>query len=156
MPILNLDPFQEGEPNVFTKREEELIEVMRQVMKITPSNPKPRKGNHSYPQRMPSFTRPESEGTTTINFRQSLKLEKRAFTDLGIPLGVVYKEAWKVGLIRPLEPRAPPKPLPKGYNINEYCDYHQGLGHKTDQCKNLRHRVQDLIDGKFIIPPKAR
>ena len=50
-------------------------------------------------------------------------------------------------------PRVPPNPLPRSYNAEEYCEYHQGAGHKTDMCKNLRHRIQDLIDSKLILPP---
>ena len=67
---------------------------------------------------------------------------------------MVYKKALEVGLVKPLQPRAPPNPLPRSYNSEEYCEYHQGAGHKTDMCKNLRHRIQYVIDNKLILLPK--
>ena len=85
-----------------------------------------------------------------------MKLGKRAFIELSMPLGLVYKKALEAGLIKPLEPRALPNPLPRGHNANEYCDYHQEPRHKTDVCRNLRHRIQDLIDNKLILPPRPR
>ena len=81
-----------------------------------------------------------------------LERERRAFSDLGLPLSVVYKKVLAANLVKPLEPKAPPNPLPKSYNANEYCEYHQGAGHKTDTCQKLRHRIQDLVDNGDIIP----
>ena len=70
-----------------------------------------------------------------------LERERRAFSDLGLSLSVVYKKALAANMVKPLEPKAPPNPLPKSYNAKEYREYHQGAGHKTDACKNLRHRI---------------
>ena len=81
-----------------------------------------------------------------------LERERRAFSDLGLPLSVVYRKALAANLLKPLEPRAPPNPLPRNYNANEHCEYHQGPGHKTDACKNLRHKIQDLVESGDIIP----
>ena len=51
------------------------------------------------------------------------------------------------GLIVPF-PLKPVQPLyPKGYDPNAKCDYHAGsVGHSTERCWGLKHKVQDLID----------
>ncbi|RDY13606.1 hypothetical protein CR513_01445, partial [Mucuna pruriens] len=45
--------------------------------------------------------------------------------------------------IQPLEPL-----YPKNYDPNAKCDYHAGvIGHPTEKCWGLKHKVQDLIEG---------
>ena len=58
-------------------------------------------------------------------------------------------------MLYPLNPRPLPQSIPPGWNLNERCDYHQNLGHKTDNCVALRHAVQDLIDTKKISDPSV-
>lgn len=42
-------------------------------------------------------------------------------------------------------------PFPPGYDVNAKCDYQMGaLGYTVDNCKELKHKVQDLIDCKAI------
>ena len=41
------------------------------------------------------------------------------------------------------------------YNPNANCRYHQGKGHTTDRCYNLRHAIQDLIDQQVITLPSS-
>ncbi|KAF1872307.1 hypothetical protein Lal_00003775 [Lupinus albus] len=37
------------------------------------------------------------------------------------------------------------------YDPNANCDYHSGIiGHSTETCRALKHRVQDLIDSKWL------
>jgi len=39
----------------------------------------------------------------------------------------------------------------KDYNPELHCEYHLGqVGHSTDNCWRLRHKIQDLIDAKMI------
>jgi len=49
-------------------------------------------------------------------------LDKRPYTELGMPPGVVYKIASSKGLIKPV-----PNPESKaiGTKLEEYCDFHQ-------------------------------
>ena len=39
-----------------------------------------------------------------------------------------------------------PQPRPPWWNEIAFCEYHQNKGHKTSNCINLCHKVQDLID----------
>ncbi|XP_050919740.1 uncharacterized protein LOC127137311 [Lathyrus oleraceus] len=49
------------------------------------------------------------------------------------------------------ELRPPPTPLPQGYDANVRCEFHSGeLGHTIENCRALKHKVQDLIDSKAI------
>ena len=50
-----------------------------------------------------------------------------------------------------MEARPPSNSLPRNYKANEYCEYHQGNGHKTEACWTLRNRIQDLVDNGSII-----
>src|ERR1051326_6344816 len=54
--------------------------------------------------------------------------------------------------MNPLQARPPPNPLPKNFRANEYCDYHQGAGHKTVNCWTLKNKIQDLVDNGTILP----
>ena len=61
------------------------------------------------------------------------------------------------GLLKPLDPKPIPHPMPTRYNPNAHCRYHQRKGHTTDRCYNLRHAIQDLIDQQVItLPSLAR
>ena len=48
-----------------------------------------------------------------------------------------------------------PDPLTKSYDHNRRFDYHSGMiGHSTDDCFSLKHKIQDLIDdGKIAVKP---
>ena len=58
-------------------------------------------------------------------------------------------------LLKPLYPKPIPHPMLKRYNLNAHGRYHQGKGHTTDGCYNLRHTIQDLIDQQVITPPSS-
>ncbi|RDX97564.1 hypothetical protein CR513_19652, partial [Mucuna pruriens] len=48
--------------------------------------------------------------------------------------------------LKPLEP-----PYPRSYDPNARCDYHGGaVGHATERCWSLKHKVQDLLDGGLL------
>jgi len=77
----------------------------------------------------------------------------RQFTELHMPLEKVLEKLKSRGLLKPLDPRPPPNPLPKNYNESEYCKFHQTKGHSTNRCYRLRHEIQDLLDKQIISPP---
>ena len=59
------------------------------------------------------------------------------FDDLDTPLSIIYQKLKDDGHLMSLQPRFPPKSLPKGYDPNEHCSYLQAPGHHTDECKAL-------------------
>jgi len=68
------------------------------------------------------------------------------FTELYMPLERVFEKLRSRDLLKPLDPRPPPNPLPKNYNENEYCKFHQTKSHQTNRCYHLHHEIQDLLD----------
>ena len=70
-----------------------------------------------------------------------------------MPMSQVYDKLKVKGLLKPLDPRPIPNPLPSSINVNKRCAYHQGLGRETDHCFTIRHAIQDLVDNKVIAPP---
>ena len=68
-------------------------------------------------------------------------------------MGQVFDKLKAKGLLKPLDPRPIPNPLPSGFDMNKRCSYHQVPGHDTDRCFALPHAIQDLIDNKVIAPP---
>ena len=59
------------------------------------------------------------------------------------------------GLLKPLDPKPIPHLMHRSYNPHAHCKYHQGGGHTTDKCYNLRHAMQNLIDEQVITPPSS-
>ena len=78
---------------------------------------------------------------------------KKEFHELYMPMSQVFDKLKAKGLLKPLDQRPIPNPLPSWFDLNKRCAYHQGPGHNTDRCFTLRHVVQDLIDNKVIAPP---
>ena len=65
----------------------------------------------------------------------------------------VFDKLKTKGLLKPLDPRPIPNPLPSKFDVNKRCAYHQILGHDTDRCFTLHHAIQDLIKNKVITSP---
>ena len=65
--------------------------------------------------------------------RQGPKL-KRHFDPLGAPLSNVFEHMCKRGHLKPLDPTPYPDPLPKNWNTNLYCLFHQRTGHSINEC----------------------
>ena len=70
-----------------------------------------------------------------------------------MPMSQVFEKLKAKGLLKPLDPKPVPNPLPTRFDVSKRCDYHQGPGHNTDRCYNLCHAIQDLIDTKVIALP---
>ena len=57
----------------------------------------------------------------------------------------------KDSLVQLREAKAPPVPLPPGYDMNVSCEYHSGTpGHSIENFNVFKHKVQDLIYSKAI------
>ena len=79
----------------------------------------------------------------------------RNFLELHMALGEALEKLQAKGVLKPLDPKPIPHPVPRRYNLNAHCRYHQGKGHTTNGCYNLRHAIQDLIDQQVITPPSS-
>ena len=78
---------------------------------------------------------------------------RREFHELYIPINQVFDKLKAKRLLKPLDPRPIPNPLPSRFDMNKRCAYHQGPGYDTYNCFSLRHAIQNLIDNKVIAPP---
>ncbi|KAL3729831.1 hypothetical protein ACJRO7_026904 [Eucalyptus globulus] len=73
---------------------------------------------------------------------------RRQLTPLPGPLSKVLPVLQKKGLLS-TEPKRPNPECYPAYNPSKKCDYHMGeIGHSTDDCYVLKHKVQDLLDTK--------
>uniref|UniRef100_A0A2N9IL83 Uncharacterized protein n=1 Tax=Fagus sylvatica TaxID=28930 RepID=A0A2N9IL83_FAGSY len=73
--------------------------------------------------------------------------ELRQFTPLPMPLTELYPILIEKSLISPVVPRPYDGPQRRDFNPNSTCDFHFGeVGHTVENCNQLKHRVQDLID----------
>ena len=57
---------------------------------------------------------------------------KREYHELVMLISQVYDKLKAKGLLKPLDLRPIPNPLPLRLNVNKRCAYHQGLSHETD------------------------
>jgi len=78
---------------------------------------------------------------------------RREFHELYMPASQVFEKLKAKGLLKPLELKPVPNPLPDRFDVNKRFAHQQGLGHETDRCYNLCHAIQDLIHTKVIAPP---
>uniref|UniRef100_A0A2N9HYR8 G-patch domain-containing protein n=1 Tax=Fagus sylvatica TaxID=28930 RepID=A0A2N9HYR8_FAGSY len=75
------------------------------------------------------------------------RTEPRQFQPLPIPVPQLYALLIKKKMITPVNQRTRIGPQPKDYNKDLTCEYHQGeVGHTVENCRVLRHRIQDLLD----------
>jgi hypothetical protein len=81
------------------------------------------------------------------NDNRLVRKEPRQFTPLPMPLMELYPILIEKNLISPVVPRLYNGPQRRDFDQNSTCDFHFGeVGHTVNNCQQLRHRVQDLID----------
>ena len=78
---------------------------------------------------------------------------RKEFHKLYMPMSQVFKKLKTKDLLKPLDPRPIPNPLPSSFDVNKRCAYHQGPSHDINRCFGLRHAIQDLKDNKVIALP---
>ena len=66
---------------------------------------------------------------------------KRGFHELYMPMSQMYDKLKAKRLLKPLDPRPIPNPLPSRFNVNKRCAYHQGPGHEIDHCFTFHHAI---------------
>jgi hypothetical protein len=81
------------------------------------------------------------------NDNRWLRKEPRQFTPLPMPMTELYPILIEKSLISPIVLKPYSGPQRRDFNPNSACDFHFGeVGHTVENCGQLRHRVQDLID----------
>jgi hypothetical protein len=92
-------------------------------------------------QTLPTLIRP------VFHILRPFRTEPRQFQPLPILVPQLYTLLVKKKMITPVSPRTRIGPQPKDYNKDLTCEYHQGeVGHTVENCRVLRHRIQDLLD----------
>ncbi|XP_027171636.1 uncharacterized protein LOC113771226 [Coffea eugenioides] len=81
----------------------------------------------------------------------------RTFTNLGRSIDQLYeqlKAARKIGVI---PPKIYSKRFPSDYDPQTVCAYHSGApGHSTNDCRALKHKIQDMIEvGEIVLRKKG-
>jgi len=99
----------------------------------------------------PYIPRSLLESATMVRQAKERAREEQ-YTYLGVSKGVILERMMKRGLLKPLGPRPPQNPLPADYNADAYCNFHQGAGHNTEECRRLGHAIQELINKGFEMP----
>ena len=67
--------------------------------------------------------------------------ERSEFDDIHISLSDALEILSKKVYLKPLEPNFLPNPIPRSWNMNENCVFHQKLRHKTNNCFRLKHEI---------------
>ncbi|XP_077232757.1 uncharacterized protein LOC143876956 isoform X1 [Tasmannia lanceolata] len=70
----------------------------------------------------------------------------RKFDPLPYPIIMIFKRLMKDRKIRLPDIKPPPNPLPTFWKTDQYCEYHRGPGHLTENCLALKHAIQNMID----------
>ena len=81
-----------------------------------------------------------------LKFRKTPKV----FTPLRESQTQLYERLKAMGMLYPIEGR-PANPLGKFYRADHRCAYHSGaVGHNTENCSTLKHKIQDMINNNLI------
>ena len=59
---------------------------------------------------------------------------RREFHELNMPISQVIDKLKAKGLLKPLNPKPIPNPLPSKFDVNKRYAYHQGPSHDIDNC----------------------
>ena len=59
---------------------------------------------------------------------------RREFHELYMLVSQVFEKLKAKGLLKPLDPRPIPNPLPARFDVTKRCAYHQNPSHDTDKC----------------------
>ena len=80
------------------------------------------------------------------NFRKAPKV----FTPLRESQTQLYERLKAMGMLHPIVGR-PSNPLGKFYRADHRCAYHSGVvGHDTENCSTLKHKIQNMINNNLI------
>ncbi|XP_077237263.1 uncharacterized protein LOC143878932 [Tasmannia lanceolata] len=92
-----------------------------------------------------SYTRPVAKPVAEVA-RPAIKKQFRQFDPLPYPLPMILKKLIRDKKIRLLNVKSVPNTLPVNWRRDQYCEYHRGLGHMTENYLALKHAIQNMID----------
>ncbi|XP_077217954.1 uncharacterized protein LOC143852455 [Tasmannia lanceolata] len=92
-----------------------------------------------------SYTRPVARVVTKVARTPRKRTFDRKFDALLYPIPMILKRLIKDTKIRLPDIKTPPNPLPAFWS-DQYCEYHRGPGHLTENCLALKHAIQNMID----------
>src|SRR3954469_13731134 len=79
------------------------------------------------------------------------KIPQRLINPIPIPYAQLLPLLLELQLIE-LRDLATPEKLPPNFDANARCEFHSGApGHDVENCRAMKHQVQDLIDSKVIL-----
>ena len=68
-----------------------------------------------------------------------------------MPVTELYSSLLNEGLIAPVVPKSITN-LPEGCDPSKTCKFHyDALGHSTEECRLLRHKIQSLIHSSALV-----
>ncbi|RDX89627.1 hypothetical protein CR513_28625, partial [Mucuna pruriens] len=99
-------------------------------------------------------SQPRTDAGATVNARPTQQATRRSHKVL-TPILMTYTKLFPLLLEQKLIEVVPLKPLepsyPRSYDPNARCNYHGGaVGHATERCWSLKHKVQDLLDDGLL------
>ncbi|KAF1855012.1 hypothetical protein Lal_00033688 [Lupinus albus] len=75
---------------------------------------------------------------------------QRTFDPIPVTYAELFAHLQTERILAPIAGQTPNTTAP-WYDPNANCDYHSGIiGHSTETCRALKHRIQDLIDSKWL------
>ncbi|KAF1854774.1 hypothetical protein Lal_00044323, partial [Lupinus albus] len=75
---------------------------------------------------------------------------QRTFDPIPVTYAELFAHLQTERILTPIAGQTPNTTAP-WYDPNANCDYHSGIiGHSTETCRALKHRIQDLIDSKWL------
>src|SRR3954470_739202 len=78
------------------------------------------------------------------------KMPQRFLNPIPLPYAQLLPRLLELQLIE-LRDLATPEKLSPNFDVNARCEFHSGApGHDIENCKAMKHQVQDLIDSKVI------
>ncbi|KAK2367802.1 hypothetical protein QL285_081053 [Trifolium repens] len=125
--------------------------------------------NHQYPtvvQPQQSQGFPKQAMQTPLNYSQSGQFaqnlghqqnqpktneKRKVFDPIPIPYSQLLSFLVHNGMVTPRALRPMTVPFPVWYDTKAKCAYHSGAeGHTIDNCRDFKHKVQELIDQKLL------
>ncbi|KAF1894512.1 hypothetical protein Lal_00035336 [Lupinus albus] len=89
-------------------------------------------------------------GKETHSNKKKEKDDEITFDPIPVTYAELFAHLQTERILAPIAGQTPNTTAP-WYDPNANCDYHSGIiGHSTETCRALKHRIQDLIDSKWL------